>query len=139
MSSGVAVSPDCLEAFQQLKLGKKLKYIIYTLSGDNREIIVGKTSTSDSYDEFLAELPPAECRYAIYDFEYEKGDDGKRSKICFFTWSPDDAKIKQKMIYASSKDAIRKALVGISSEIQGTDVSEVDYQTVLDKVSRSTF
>lgn len=43
--------------------------------------------------------------------------------------SPDDAKIKQKMIYASSKDAIRKALVGISSEIQGTDVSEVDYQT----------
>lgn len=85
-SSGVAVSPDCLEAFQQLKLGKKLKYIIYTLSPDNRQIVVGKTSTSDSYDEFLAELPPAECRYAIYDFEYEKGDDGKRSKICFFTW-----------------------------------------------------
>lgn len=43
--------------------------------------------------------------------------------------SPDDAKIKQKMLYASSKDALRKALVGISTEIQGTDFSEVAYET----------
>ena len=43
--------------------------------------------------------------------------------------SPDDSKIKQKMVFASSKDALRRALVGISSEIQGTDASEVDYQS----------
>lgn len=133
------MSQECLEQFQSLKLGKKIKYIIYTLSPDNTEIVVGKTSESDSYDDFLAELPPAECRYAIYDFEYQKGDEGKRNKICFFTWSPDESKVKQKMLYASSKDALRKALVGISAEIQGTDFSEVSYETVLEKVSRSTF
>lgn len=33
------------------------------------------------------------------------------------------------MVFASSKDALRKALVGVSAEIQGTDFSEVDYQT----------
>jgi len=43
--------------------------------------------------------------------------------------SPDDSKIKQKMLYASSKDALRKSLVGISSEIQGTDSSEVAHET----------
>lgn len=43
--------------------------------------------------------------------------------------SPDDSKIKQKMLYASSKDALRKSLVGISSEIQGTDMSEVAHET----------
>lgn len=43
--------------------------------------------------------------------------------------SPDDSKIKSKMLFASSKDALRKALVGISAEIQGTDFSEVDYTT----------
>jgi cofilin len=43
--------------------------------------------------------------------------------------SPDDSKIKQKMLYASSKDALRKSLVGISSEIQGTDLSEVAHET----------
>ncbi len=94
---------------------------------------MAKTSTSSSYDDFLAELPPAECRYAIYDFEYEKGDEGKRNKICFFTWSPDDAKIKQKMVFASSKRRSQEALVGISSEIQGTDFSEVSHETVLEK------
>ena len=39
--------------------------------------------------------------------------------------SPDDAKIKQKMLFASSKDALRRALVGIAAEIQATDFSEV--------------
>lgn len=33
------------------------------------------------------------------------------------------------MLYASSKEALRKALVGIAAEIQGTDLSEVSYDT----------
>ena len=43
--------------------------------------------------------------------------------------SPDDAKIKNKMLYASSKDALRRSLVGIAVEIQGTDLSEVAYDS----------
>jgi len=41
--------------------------------------------------------------------------------------SPDEAKVKTKMLYASSKDAIRRSLVGIANEIQATDFSEVAY------------
>lgn len=41
------------------------------------------------------------------------------------------------MVYASSKDALRRALNGVASEIQGTDFSEVAYETVLDKIIRS--
>ena len=41
--------------------------------------------------------------------------------------SPDDAKIKQKMLFASSRDALRRSLVGIATEIQGTDYSEIDH------------
>jgi len=43
--------------------------------------------------------------------------------------APDDAKIKQKMLFASSKDALRRALTGIAVEIQGTDFSEVAYES----------
>jgi len=32
------------------------------------------------------------------------------------------------MVYASSKDALRRSLNGIATEIQGTDFSEVAYQ-----------
>lgn len=40
------------------------------------------------------------------------------------------------MVYASSKDALRRALNGVSSDIQGTDFSEVAYEAVLEKVSK---
>lgn len=43
--------------------------------------------------------------------------------------SPDDAPIRQKMMYASSKDAIRKQLVGISAEIQATSYDEITYDS----------
>ncbi|KAK7028109.1 cofilin [Paramarasmius palmivorus] len=136
MASGVTVNPQCLSEYQSLKLGKKFKYIIFNLNNDKTEIIVEKTSESQDYDEFLTDLPEGECRWAVYDFEFDKEGAGKRNKLCFFSWSPDDAKIKQKMVFASSKDALRRALVGIAVEIQGTDSSEVAYESVLEKANR---
>ena len=45
--------------------------------------------------------------------------------------APDDAPIKEKMVYASSKDALVKKLTGIDKLVQGTDFDEVSYETVL--------
>ena len=42
--------------------------------------------------------------------------------------SPDSAKIKEKMVYASSRDAIRRNLVGIAVEIQGTEIDEIAHE-----------
>ena len=47
----------------------------------------------------------------------------------FVSRSPDDAKIKSKMVYASSKDALRRSLVGVATEIQGTALDEVAYES----------
>ena len=85
-SSGVAVNPDCLAKYQELKLGKKFKYIIFSLNATNTEIVVAKTSESGSYDDFLAELPEAECRWAVYDFDFKREDGGIRTKLTFFSW-----------------------------------------------------
>ncbi|CCD26190.1 cofilin NDAI_0H00160 [Naumovozyma dairenensis CBS 421] len=135
--SGVAVADESLSAFNDLKLGKKYKFILFALNDEKTEIVVKETSTDQSYDAFLEKLPENDCLYAVYDFEYEiNASEGKRSKIIFFTWSPDVAPIRSKMVYASSKDALRRALNGIAVDIQGTDFSEVSYEDVLDKVSR---
>ncbi|PWO01403.1 hypothetical protein FA09DRAFT_327329 [Tilletiopsis washingtonensis] len=141
MSSGVKVSSDCLAAYQQLKLGKSLRYILYGLSADKTEIVVLHTAPAQhdaaaDYDAFLEKLPKDDCVWGVYDFEFTKGDEGKRNKICFISWAPDDAKIKAKMLAASSKDALRKALVGVAVEVQATDIDEVAYDAVLEKCSR---
>lgn len=120
----------------ELKLRKKYRYVIYKLNDDNTSIVIEKKVEScDKYENFLGELPEDDCRYAVYDFEFEKSPgEGMRNKICFIVWVPDTSKVRQKMLYASSKDAIRKKLAGVATEIQATDMSEVSNEAVLEKV-----
>jgi cofilin len=85
-ASGVSVDDKCLSAFQELKLKKTYKYIIYSLSQDKTQIVVEKTSKSTDYDDFLNDLPEDDCRWAVYDVQYEKEGGGQRNKITFFAW-----------------------------------------------------
>jgi len=47
---------------------------------------------------------------------------------------PDTAPVGMKMLYASSKDALKKKLVGINHEIQATEYSELSKHEVTEKV-----
>ena len=69
-----------------MKLKKSFKYIIYGLDSSLSEITVLKTSTSESYDDFIADLPEFECRWAVYDLEYEVEENHKANKVVFILW-----------------------------------------------------
>lgn len=84
-----SVSPECILKYNELKLGKSIKYIIYRLSDDYKEIIVEDTSTDSNWEEFQEKLLNAKAshkgkegkgpRYAVYDFQYElEGGEGTR-------------------------------------------------------------
>lgn len=102
----VQVAPECITKFNELKLGKSLKYIIYALSDDYKSIIVEDTSSEADWDAFREKLINAKSktksgamtkgpRYAVYDFNYDLASgEGQRSKITFIAWSPDDAGIQ---------------------------------------------
>jgi hypothetical protein len=75
-----------LECFQDLKLKKKYKYILYKLDDDYKSIIIEKTVEEASYDDFVSDLTSSGPRYAVYDFDYEKPGEGQRSKIAFYSW-----------------------------------------------------
>jgi len=146
--SGVTVSPECISKFNELKLGKSIKYIIFRLSDDFKEIVVEDASSDDNYDAFREKLVNAKTknkmgkegkgpRYAVYDFHYDLASgEGSRSKITFIAWSPDDAGIQPKMVYASSKDALKRALNGLATEFQANDENDIEYSEVLARVSK---
>ncbi|CAJ2510950.1 Uu.00g065750.m01.CDS01 [Anthostomella pinea] len=146
--SGATVSQDCITAFNDLKLAKKYKYIVYKLSDDNRQIEVEKASDDKDWENFREQLVNAQTksksgqigkgpRYAIYDFEYSLASgEGSRNKICFIAWSPDDAGVMAKMVYASSKEALKRSLNGIATELQANDQDDIEYDTVLKVVSK---
>lgn len=53
--------------------------------------------------------------------------------------SPDDAKIKQKMLYTSSKDAFVKKLVGISQHIQATEFDELNEDDIVTELKQKEY
>ena len=51
-----SVSQECITAFNDLKIGKKYKYIVFKLSDDNREIVVEEASTDKDWEVFREKL-----------------------------------------------------------------------------------
>ena len=85
----VSVAPECVSKFNELKLGKSIKYIIYKLSDDYKEIVVEDSSSDSDWESFQNKLLSAKAphkgkegkgpRYAVYDFEWEmESGEGKR-------------------------------------------------------------
>jgi len=58
----VQVSNDCVTKFNELKLNKKLKFIIYKLSDDYKEIVVEEESENGDWDFFREKLLSAESK-----------------------------------------------------------------------------
>ncbi|KAL6050273.1 hypothetical protein STEG23_010214, partial [Scotinomys teguina] len=58
-------------------------------------------------------LSDKHCHYALYDATYQTKE-SKKEDLVFIIRSPECASFKSRMIYASSKDVIKKKLTGIS-------------------------
>lgn len=144
MASGVKVDNECKTAFQDIKLGRKFRYVLFGFAaGDPTQIVVLKRADpGTTYDSFTEDLFNAEqnkdCRYAVFDAEYEAATGMQKNKILFFMWSPDNATIKQKMLYSSSKDALKRAFgEGIAKEIQANDHGDLQWSSVLEVCKRT--
>jgi len=70
--------------------------------------------------------------------EFETDDGRPTSKIVFLSWAPDTAKVRPKMVYAGSKEAIKRALVGVGIHLNATDRSELEFEQILPSVKRFT-
>ena len=45
-----------------------------------------KISTSSEYDDFLADLPENECRWALYDHEFKNDEGSQCNELIFYQW-----------------------------------------------------
>ncbi|CAK6444891.1 unnamed protein product [Pipistrellus nathusii] len=131
MASGVVVSYGVIKVFNDMKVKKHKKAVLFCLSEDKniileegKEILVGDVgqTVDGPYVTFVKMLPDKDCRYALYDATYETNE--SKEDLVFIFWAPESAPLKSKMIYACSKDAIKK-LTGIKHELQANCYEEV--------------
>jgi cofilin len=84
--SGIAVSDDCVQKFNELKLGHQHRYVTFKMNATNTEVVVEHVGGPNAtYDDFKSQLPERDCRYAIFDYEFQV-DGGQRNKITFILW-----------------------------------------------------
>ncbi|KAM7259702.1 hypothetical protein ACFE04_015443 [Oxalis oulophora] len=135
-SSGMGVADQTKTIFMELQRKKVHRYVIFKIDEKKREVTVEKTGgPAENYDDFTASLPDNDCRYAVYDYDFVTSDNCQKSKIFFIAWSPSTSRIRAKMLYATSKDRIRRELDGIHYEIQATDPTEMDLDVIRERAN----
>ena len=133
--SELEISNDVVVAFNKIKSGA-LRFAMFKMAYDYRSVVLDRTGGRESsYNSFVRELPD-EPRFAVFDYEYVQGDKKATSELVFICYIPDTARVKSKVIYASSRDTLKKSLTGVPVEIVATDFSELDEDVVLEKLLR---
>jgi len=133
-SSGMAVSDESKSRFLELKRKKIYRFIIFKIDEKLNQVTVDKLGgPAENYDSFTASLPETECRYGVYDFDFVTEDNCQKSKIIFISWSPDSSRVRNKMVYASSKDKFRRELDGVHREVQATDPTELGIDVIRER------
>ena len=120
--------------FEEMKIRSAFKYLIFKISDDKKSIVLEETGKKDAdFSEFTTKLPDGDCRYAVLDVEINTKSGAMANKLIFVAWSDDNASVKPKMLYASSKDALKKGLSGINEEYQATDRADLDLAEIKKK------
>ena len=140
-----------MTVYTELKTKSSQRFLTFKVDASGTRVVADLLGPSTAtFDDFKNALPDNDCRYAVYDFDYVNADNCQFKKICFIMWSPDNRRaprrrtarrrsfadasfranaspIKNKMMYASTKDFFKQLLPGIAIELQATEKSEVDH------------
>ncbi|KAF5005909.1 hypothetical protein FDECE_7667 [Fusarium decemcellulare] len=141
---GLTINTECISAANSLRSSRgpnKPKFIIFKVSDDEQTVVVDETSSDKDYETFREKLTSAvdktgkpAPRYAVYDVDYDLGEDGKRTKTIFISWVPLSTPIKLRMIYASTMEDLKNALnLGVFIHADGP--GDIEWEDVLDAAS----
>ncbi|GBF94587.1 actin-depolymerizing factor-like [Raphidocelis subcapitata] len=124
--AGIGLTDDCVNLFMHMKTRSAFKWIVFRVDDSGKTVVPERMGGRGSaYDEFVASLPPRECRYGVFDYEYTSRERGSFNKIVFINWAPETAHIKTKMMYAATKDFFKGFLEGTGAELQANDADDI--------------
>ncbi|XP_067277270.1 non-muscle cofilin 1-like [Pseudorasbora parva] len=149
MASGVAISDEVIHYYDSIRVRlqgtseqERLKFVLMRVSADQKSIIVDQENclrvkdvenTGDIFKTIISKLPSNECRYALYDCSYMNRESVKEDLV-FIISAPEDAPMRNKMLYASSKSALKAKMPGLKFEWQINDHTDRDISSLVEKL-----
>nr|ACG25211.1 actin-depolymerizing factor 5 [Zea mays] len=130
-TDGMNVKEECQRWFMEMKWKKVHRFVVYKIDERSRAVLVDNVGgPGEGYEELVAALPGDNCRYAVFYFDFVTVDNCQKSKIFFIAWSPAASRIRAKILYATSKQGLRRLLDGVHYEVQATDPSEMGFDVI---------
>ncbi|TRY96138.1 hypothetical protein DNTS_015953, partial [Danionella cerebrum] len=149
MASGVAIDAAVAKTYEEIKVRlqgaderERFKLVIMRLSDDQKSIIVDLENSlkvkdveneANVFEKIINKLPNDDCRYALYDCKYENLNSLKEDLVFIFS-APEEAPLRNKMVYSSSKTALKLKLPGLKFEWQINDQSDKDALNLVAKL-----
>jgi len=136
MTSGITVAKDLADKFSQMKKDKSWPYFTAVIHGAElkgkakKEIVtdlVPEENSECSLSDFLDVVKNkygAGCCFLFYDFKFDK-EGAQQQKLALIKWCDDSAPITQKMVFASSWEALKKACPGAAKYIEYSDLADI--------------
>ncbi|GAW81520.1 actin-depolymerizing factor 1 [Plasmodium gonderi] len=106
MISGIRVNDTCVTEFNNMKIRKTCRWIIFVI--EKCEIIIhskGATTTLKELVESIDQNDKIQCAYVVFDAV---------NKIHFFMYARESSNSRDRMTYASSKQALLKKIEGVN-------------------------
>ncbi|KAI5086110.1 non-muscle cofilin 1, partial [Silurus meridionalis] len=149
-ASGVAISDEVVLAYNQIKIRRqgddekeRYKLVMFCISENGKNIVINHDlslknkhieNEENVFKKIASMIPLKDCCYGLYDCNYATTESQKQTLI-FIMSAPDNAPLKKKMLYASSKAALKQKLEGVSTEWQVNDCSDMEMAVLVDKLS----
>ena len=89
-----------------------------------------------SWEEFVDSLKEDEPCWSLTHFKFNNGEGARRVKTLLVQWIPSRSSPKDKMSYAMFSNIVKQGLSGVHCVIQAGGKHDLDYQEVLERVSR---
>lgn len=131
MATGIPCSADVATKFENMKLRSAASYMVMKIVDNEVKVIVegkekGENGGVQPFMEWLGEDDRMdECCYCVVDVAFTTADGRPTSKLVFVSWVPDTSKIREKMKYSGTKDAVLSQLQGAAIKLNATDISEL--------------
>lgn len=147
MSSGIKLDPECKEMFAQIKDKKQHGYAVMMINKEQTAVVmetkglkledreVSTTRASfDAMKEYV--MKSQQPRYILSDVTYERDNAGKKDVVVYIYWCSDNVPVKQRMVYASTNEALKKSFAGIK-HMECHDEDDFSYDSIVSKLKQS--
>lgn len=148
MSSGIKLDAECKDMFAKIRDKKQHGYAIMKINQEKTAIVLEEkglkledrevSTTQTSFDEMRETvLKSKQPRYILADVTYERHSGvGKKDVVVYIYWCPDCVPVGQKMVYASSNNALKKSFTGVK-HLECHDDDDFSYDSIVAQFKKS--